>query len=57
MQIPRCLQIPEKIKEVTYHMLNYASQKSYGSVVYQFSFYKSRLVLTQLVLTKSKAGP
>ena len=57
MQIPRCLQIPEKIKELTYHMLNYASQKSYGSVVYQLSFYKSRLVLTQLVLTKSKAGP
>ena len=38
MQIPRYLQIPEETKEVTYHVLNDASEKSYGSVVYQLSF-------------------
>ena len=38
-------------------MFNDASEKAYGSVVYQRSIYKSGTISTNLVMSKSKVGP
>lgn len=57
MQIPICLQISEETEEVTYHVFNNASEKIYGIVVYQQSFYISGLVSTELLLSKSRVAP
>ena len=56
-QVPRCLQCSEEVSEVTFHVFNDASEKAYGSVVYQRSIYKSGTISTNLVMSKSKVGP
>ena len=56
-QVPRCLQCSEEVSEVTFHVFNDASEKTYGSVIYQRSIYKSGEISTNLVMSKSKVAP
>ena len=56
-QVLKCLQCSEEVSEVTFHVLNGASEKAYGSVIYQTSIYKSGKISTNLVISKSKAAP
>ena len=51
------MQIFEEIEWVAYHVFNDASEKAYGSVVYQWSFYISGFVSTQLVVSNSRVAP
>ena len=56
-QIPKCLQCSEEVSEVIFHVFNDASEKAYGSVIYQRSIYKSGKISTNLVMSKSKVAP
>ena len=56
-QVQRCLQCSEEVSEVTFHVFNDASEKTYGSVIYQRSIYKSGEISTNLVMSKSKVAP
>ena len=56
-QVPRCLQYPKEVSEITFHVFNDASEKAYGSVIYQRSIYKSGKISTNLVMPKSKVAP
>ena len=56
-QVPGFLQCPEKVFEVTFHVFNDASEKAYGSVIYQRPIYRSGKISTNLVMSKSKVAP
>ena len=56
-QVPRCLQCPVEVSEITFHVFNDASEKAYGSLIYQRSIYKSGKISTNLVMSKSKVAP
>ena len=56
-QVPRRLQCPEEVSEIIFHVFNDASEKAYGSVIYQRSIYKSGKISTSLVMSKSKVAP
>ena len=56
-QVPRCLQCSEEVSEVIFHVFNDASEKAYGSVIYQRSIYKSGKISTNLITSKLKVAP
>ena len=56
-QVPRCLQCSKEVSEVTFIVFNDASEKAYGSIMYQRSIYKSGKISTNLVMSKSKVAP
>ena len=55
-RILSCLQCPEEVSEVTFHVFNDASEKAYESVIYQRSIYKSGKISKNLVISKSKVA-
>ena len=57
IQVPRCLQKKEELKEVSIHVFNDASEEAYGSVVYQRTAYLSGNISVRMVLSKSRVAP
>ena len=57
MEIPRCLQAHEETAEISLHVFNDASEKAYGSVIYQRTIYTSGNRSSRLILSKSKVAP
>ena len=59
MEIPRCLQAHEETAEISLHVHVFkdASEKAYGSVIYQRTIYTSGNISSRLILSKSKVAP
>ena len=57
LKVPRCLQYPEESVNVSLQVFNDASEKAYGSAVYQRTVYNSGKISARLVMSKSKVAP